>query len=98
MEVILMARRKGKRYHSKRKMTIPVAPAAAIFATLAGPATQVMAGNFKKGAEDLYENYVGANKIPTYTALAVGFGMHIVASKVGANRVLGQMGIPVFRI
>jgi hypothetical protein len=89
---------KKSRKHSRRKMTIPLAPAAAIMAVAYTPVNQLIAGDFKGAQMSVINAFVGKDAVPTYTVLATGMLAHLVASKVGANRMLGQAGIPFIRI
>jgi hypothetical protein len=90
-------------------MTIPVAPIVGIIAMPAvqGMIASAMKGNFNEvanfapaiiGMRSDTGQFDSSLLIANMTPLAVGMGVHILASKLGVNRILGKAKIPYIRI
>ncbi|MFQ5852983.1 MAG: hypothetical protein ACE5JU_20675 [Candidatus Binatia bacterium] len=100
-----MARRKKRK---RRSPTIPIAPIAGLLAGLTPPAQQLFAGDPQGAANLLVASYTGwdmdaqafnpAALSMGLVPLLIGTSVHILASKLGVNRILGRAGVPFVRI
>ena len=98
-------RRVVRRSH---KMTIPVAVFAGFLPLASDVGVQLKQGNWMQAANVMEHNVIGVNpwsgKWDTQGfshglyPIALGFGVHILAGKLGVNRMLGRMRIPIIRI
>jgi hypothetical protein len=97
-----------RKIHHKQKMTIPLAVVAGFMPLGIDVAHQLQAGEWEQAGYVLQHNLIGVNpwtgKWDTqgfshglYPILG-GFGVHWIANKVGINRMLSQMRIPLIRI
>ncbi len=105
---------KGKKKGGHRSFTLPVAPIAGAVGTFATQApsgrsliSDISSGNYSGLLYDAKEIFTGVDNtgriradwlLKTYAPLAVGLGVHIVASKLGLNRLLGRAKVPVLRV
>lgn len=93
-----------KKYHrGKKKFTVPVALAAPLAVMALDVGKKVMSNDLN-GIKGTYTGVWEDNKfnpnqiVDTYTPLVVGLGVHILASKLGVNKSIGQAGVPIFRL
>lgn len=102
-----MARKKKSYRHFVKK--IPIAMASGFAGTVLGGSGQytvlghITSGQYKEALARLVVNFTGYNMIDksfnigetNYLPLIVGAGASIVASKLGINRRLASMGLPI---
>lgn len=101
-----MAKRRGKRNGGKRKMTIPLSVAAGfvplVMGTVKTPggwdrklwfATQAMTG-YDTDARGWWAPNLMKGMVP----ILAGMGVHLVMNRIGINRAIARMGIPLIRI
>jgi hypothetical protein len=96
----------SRRTHSKAKMTIPIAVVAGFIPTAVGIWNRRSSG--QAIADYLQQSFTGitpgtsqfsfANLKTGLMPIAAGFGVHMVASKLGINRAIARAGIPFIRI
>ena len=103
---MVATRGKVKRAHRKAKFTLPIAVVAGFIPTVYGVWNR--RSSMANVSAYLQSSWTGTNpvdfsfsfsnlKTGLLPALA-GFGVHLLASKVGINRALGRAGIPFFRV
>lgn len=108
-----MARRRYGRYRARRNsggMTIPLAPVLGLVAGLAGPAQDLMKGDYNRAAINALYNYTGYNMeakvfnaqglINGLMPLVMGLLVHkfVGGKPLGLNAVLARAKVPFIRI
>jgi hypothetical protein len=103
-----MARFRGKRHHSKAKMTIPLAIVAGFVPLASNAWTRFQREGIAGLGRELPADLIGID--PTSgvwnmkwlmrgtVPILGGFVIHKLAGKLGINRALGKAGIPFIRI
>ena len=99
-------RRFFSRSRSKPKMTIPVAVVAGFIPAAVGIWNR--RGSGQAVADYMQQSFTGITPGTSQFSLAnlkdgllpiiAGFGVHMIASKIGINRAIGKSGIPFIRI
>ncbi len=105
---------KGKKKGGHRGFTLPVAPIAGAIGAFATQApsgrslvSDLSSGNYSGFLYDAKELFTGVDAngkfradwlMKTYAPLAIGLAVHIAASKLGLNRLLGRAKVPVLRV
>ena len=100
------ARRTGRRSRGKPQMTIPIAIVAGFIPTAVGIWNRRSSG--QAISDFLQSSFTGitpgtssfsfANLRTGLMPIAAGFGVHMIASRIGINRAIGRAGIPFIRI
>lgn len=107
-----MARRYGRHRSHRRSggMTIPIAPILGLVAGLAGPAQDLMKGDYNRAAINALYNYTGYNMeaktfnvqglINGLTPLVIGLLVHkfVGGKPLGINAILAHARVPLIRI
>jgi len=95
-----MARRRySKKSRGKKKFTLPVAAIAPIAIIAVNAMGQYQRGGFNEVKNVTLDAMVNPSKIVGfYSPVAAGLLVHMLASRLGANRMLGQAGVPILRI
>ena len=101
-----------KRHHSKRKLTIPLAVVAGFLPTAWNIQQEMkrpdgslfqavkIVGSGLVGYNSSKQTWDGWTMMKAYGASSIlaGFGVHILANKLGFNRMIANAGIPFIRI
>ena len=98
--------RRSSRPRAKAKMTLPLAVVAGFVPVAVGVWNRRSSG--QAVADYLQQSFTGitpgtnqfslANLKTGLLPIAAGFGVHMIASKIGINRAIGRAGIPFVRI
>jgi hypothetical protein len=92
-----------KKRHGSRSMTLPMAVIVPVAVLGYNAAKSMAAGH----SDDVVEAFTGMRSgqpwspnrmIANLGPIAVGFGVHWLAGKIGVNRMLGRAKVPLIRI